>query len=169
MNDALGNLFEGGLAIRRARPSDEPFLTSLYRESRDDLRLLDADDEFIDGLIDWQYECQRTGYGEMFPNALYFVIEVQGSKAGRLVVDFGTNEVRVVDLCLISAARGRGVGRALLQGLQRAAAKVRAPLLLTVARGNPVARMLYVSLGFQSIEVSAGFERMGWFPGSPSV
>ncbi len=166
-----GFQLNGALGVRPARSSDEPFLAALYRASRDDLRLLELDEEVVEGLIDWQRHCQTQGYGDMFPNALYFIVEVQGERAGRLVVDFGPNEIRVIDILFLPQARGKGYGTQLLQGLQQAAATVRAPLALTVASQNVSAKRLYGLLGFRTLETQSGFERMCWFPtgGRPKV
>jgi GNAT superfamily N-acetyltransferase len=153
-----------GLGMRPARPSDSGFLEALHRSTRDDLRLIDAEDDFIEALIDMQRRAQTEGYGSDFPDAMHFVIEKRGEAIGRAVVDFGHNEVRLVDLAFIPKARGKGFGRAILQGLQRAATQVRAPLALTVMQGNLPALRLYAGLGFQPEEVNAAYVRMVWYP-----
>jgi ribosomal protein S18 acetylase RimI-like enzyme len=154
-----------GLSIRPARATDRGFLESLYRSTRDDLRLADVEPALIEAVIDQQRDAQAQGYGEAFPDALYFVVEKQGERIGRLVIDFGGSEVRVVDLGFVPAARGLGYGTAVLQGLKQAAAGAHLPLVLTVRSDNLAARQLYLRLGFRVEVAGPPFERMVWYPG----
>lgn len=158
-----------GLHLRPARPSDNGFIESLYRATRDDLRLINAEDGFVEALIDMQYEAQTQGYATQYPNAMYFIAEKLGERIGRVTLDFGPNEVRVVDIAFIPAARGQGYGTHILRALQQAAAMVRAPLTLTVHRANLAAKRLYLSLGFRVESGDAMVEFMAWYPGQPVV
>jgi ribosomal protein S18 acetylase RimI-like enzyme len=153
-----------GLGIRPARPSDQPFLEALYRSTRGDLRLIDAEDGFIEALTAQQHQAQTAGYGAMFPNAMYFVVEQHGQAIGRAVVDFGHNEVRLVDVAFIPEARGKGHGEAVIRGLQQAAAQAGAPLALTAMKNNPAAHRLYLRLGFRVEESAEAHDRMVWYP-----
>lgn len=158
------NQLPGNLRIRPARPEDSGFIEGLYRSTRQDLRLIDAEADFIEELIGMQHNAQTVGYGEQFPNAMYFVIERHEERIGRLVVDFGSNEVHVVDIALIPEARGQGYGTQILRVLQQAAAQTRAPLVLLVSRLNPQAKQTYLSLGFRVEQSDAMNERMAWYP-----
>ncbi len=160
-----GNMkFQGGLSLRPMKTSDSAFIESLYRTTRDDLRMIDAEDEFVEDLIDIQHHAQTQGYGDMFPNAMYFVAEYQGERIGRTVLDFGQNEVRVVDIALMPAARGKGYGSQILQAVQRVAGKIMAPVSLTVRADHMSAKQLYMRLGFVVEEARMPIERMIWYP-----
>lgn len=159
--------FQGGLSLRPMATSDKVFVESLYRSTRDDLRLIDAEDDFIEGLIEMQQYAQTRGYGDMFPNAMYFVAEHHKERIGRVVLDFGQNEIRVVDIALIPAARGKGYGSQVLQAVQMAAAKVMAPVALSVRADHIPAKQLYARLGFVVEEAQMPFERMTWYPPAP--
>lgn len=161
---AGGIQMPGGLSLRPTRASDNAFLESLHRHAREDLRGIDAEDDFIEALIDMQFRAQTTGYGDKFPNAMYFIVENQGECIGRLVLDFGDNEVRVVDLAFIPAARGKGYGGKTLQAVQLVAGKVMAPVTLIVHCHNLPAKQLYLGLGFAVDAVQLPFERMVWYP-----
>jgi ribosomal protein S18 acetylase RimI-like enzyme len=156
--------FQGGLSLRPMNASDKVFIESLYRSTRDDLRMLDAEDDFIEDLITIQHHAQTLGYGDMFPNAMYFVAEYLRERIGRVVLDFGQNEIRVVDIALIPAARGKGYGNQLLQAVQLAASKVMAPVTLSVRADHMHAKQLYARLGFVVEEARMPFERMVWYP-----
>lgn len=153
-----------GFSMRPSRPSDKVFLESLYNSTRDDLRLIDAEPELIEALIEMQFMAQAQGYGDQYPNAMYFIVEKLGERVGRVAVDFGYNEVRVIDIALVRAARGLGYGAAILKSMQMAAAKVGAPLTLTVLRSNPKAAQFYFSMGFRVEQSGPMADLMAWYP-----
>ncbi|HZW26301.1 MAG TPA: GNAT family N-acetyltransferase [Gallionella sp.] len=152
------------MSIRPARDEDGGFIESLYRSSRDDLRLIQGEDDFIEELILMQHKAQTRGYGESYPNAFYFIIEKLGDKIGRIIVDFGHNEIRLVDVTFIREARGKGFGSGVIKALQYAAGQAKAPLTLTVHRHNPGAKRLYLSLGFRVEQSDPMVELMAWYP-----
>lgn len=158
-----------GLSLRPSRTSDESFLAELYTSTRDDLLMAIDDEEFATGLIGMQQHAQIEGYGDMFPNAMYFIVEKLGERIGRLVLDFGSNEVRIVDLALIRGARGKGLGSQVIQSVKAVAEKVMAPVTLSVNMANPLARQLYVRLGFQTLEVQPPVEQMIWYPNASRI
>jgi ribosomal protein S18 acetylase RimI-like enzyme len=153
------------LSLRPARDEDGGFLESLYRSTRDDLRMTDLEADAVEHLIGMQYQAQTQGYGEQFPDAWHFVIERLGDRIGRVVLDFGPNEVRVVDIAFVPQARGRGFGTHILKALQMAATQVRAPLTLSVNPLNLSAKRLYLQLGFRVQETAPTVELLVWYPG----
>ncbi len=158
-----GNL-PHGLSIRPARTGDKGFIENLYRASRDDLRLLNADDDFIESLIEMQFQAQQQGYGDQHPDAMYFIVELHDEPMGRLTLAMGPNEVRIVDIAFLPAARGKGYGKGVLQALQLTAQKIPAPLSLLVLHTNPAAMRLYASLGFQAEQQTDTHVLMVWYP-----
>lgn len=165
-----GNIqLPAGLNMRPMRTSDGAFMETLYRSTRDDLRLLDAEEDFIEEFIDLQRRAQAQGYGDMFPNAMYFVVEYHGEPIGRVVLDFGQNEIRVMDIALIPVARGKGYGGQVLQAVQAVAGKVMAPVTLTVRFDHLRAKQLYARLGFVVEEAQIPFERMVWYPTASGI
>jgi GNAT superfamily N-acetyltransferase len=161
--------YQGGLSLRPMNASDQAFVESLYRSTRDDLRMLDAEEDFIEEFIEFQRHAQTRGYGEMFPNAMYFVAEYHHERIGRVVLDFGQNEIRVVDIALIPAARGKGYGGQMIQTVQMAAGKVMAPLVLTVRFDHQRAKQLYTRLGFVAEEAQVPYQRMVWYPPASGI
>lgn len=159
-----GMSLPGGLSMRPMRESDNAFFETLYRSTRDDLRLLDAEEDFIEEFIGFQRRAQVEGYGGQYPNAMYFVAEHHGDRIGRIVLDFGQEEVRVVDIALIPAARGKGFGGQILQVVQLIAGKLKASVSLSVRFDNLAAKQLYLGLGFVVEEAGVPFERMVWRP-----
>lgn len=152
------------LGLRPANAADAPFLAQLYRSTRPEFAQLDATPEQIEALGTQQYGVLQAGAGAQFPNAMHFVVERVSERVGALIVDFGPNEIRLIYLALLPALRGQGYGRQLVQGLQQAAARTRAPLAVTVWRSNPGARALYLALGFVVEESEPAAERLVWYP-----
>lgn len=150
------------LTIRGADSADQEFLKRLYASTRDDLRQMAADPAFIDSLIAMQQNMQLVGYRNMYPDAEYLVLEHDGEAVGRIVVNTGPDEMRLVDISLLPQARGKGFGTAVIRVLQQSSADKKLPLVLSVYRSNPQARRLYVALGFQPASGNEMAEQMIW-------
>ncbi len=153
-----------GLEVRPSRDTDSPFIQSLYHSARPDLQLIDGERDLVEEVIAQQFRVQEVGMGGEFPNAMHYVIEKLGTQIGALVVDFGPNEIRVLYLAFIPAARGKGYGRTVLKGVQQAAEKVCCPVATVVWANNPQARQHYLALGFQVEERDVAAERLVWYP-----
>ena len=161
----------GGLNVRPSNAGDRVFLESLYKSTREDLELIEDDSggDFIEYLKDQQLDAQTEGYGDQFPDALYLIIEYHQESVGRVVVDFGHNEIRVVDLALVKAARGKGLGTGVLQAFIAISEQIMAPLTLAVLSSNVGAKRLYLQLGFVVEEVVPPRELMTYYPRSQGI
>jgi ribosomal protein S18 acetylase RimI-like enzyme len=153
-----------GLVVRPARTTDGPFLQSLYQTARPDLQWIDGEPEQVQQLVAQQFQVQEQGMGDNYPNAMHYVVEKLGSVIGALSTDFGANEIRVLYLAFIPQARGQGYGRAVLQGVQKAAQQIRCPVATVVWTSNPHARRHYLALGFAVEESNPAAERLVWYP-----
>ena len=107
---------------RRASAGDEGFLFELYSSTREDLDVLGWPDATRRQFCELQWRAQRAGYATTHPGALDEVVEVEGQRVGRLLVDAGVDDLHVVDLALLPGHRGQGLGAALLAEVQREAA-----------------------------------------------
>lgn len=158
-----------GLHLRPSRDTDKPFIANLYSTTRDDLRMAEGERDFIESIVEQQHYAQTKGYGELFPNAMYFVIEMHDEKIGSAILNFETNEVRMVDLAFIREARGKGYGKVVVQSFQKAAEQNGVPMSLSVLQQNLHAKKLYIALGFVVEKVEPPYERMIWFPPSNKI
>lgn len=138
------------LSLRPITPSDDVFLFELYASTRPDLASLGLPDVQRDMFLRVQWLAQRHGYQSRFPQGEHQLVLVDGNPAGRLWVAREPGELLLVDVSLLPAHRGAGVGTRLLQALQREATETGKPLRLSVARDNP-ARRLYARLGFTPV------------------
>jgi GNAT superfamily N-acetyltransferase len=146
------------------QPGDLDFVKLIYRSTRDDLSQLDAEDEFIDILIEQQFQAQAHSYEQEFPSATHLIIEHQAQSVGRLILDFGSDSLNILDVALSRDMRGRGLGSHLLRGLQEAAVRVGAPLHLSVDPANVGAHRLYLQLGFVQIGTMGLNFKLEWNP-----
>ncbi len=153
-----------GLNIRPAKPTDKPFLEKLHSSMRQELRFIDGEKEFVESIVTMQFQAQNDGYGSQFPNAMYFIIEKFHEPIGKATLDFGHNEVRLIDIAFLPQATGHGFGRAIIQSFQCAAAKTMLPMTLSVLQHNHAARKLYALLGFKVEAVKEPYYFMAWYP-----
>jgi ribosomal protein S18 acetylase RimI-like enzyme len=104
-----------------------------------------------------QFAAQDAHYRAHYPGATLDVVEIGGAPAGRLYVHRDEREVRIMDIALVPAYRGRGIGTALLQGLiAEAGART---LSIHVEVNNP-ARRLYERLGFRCVSEHGVYLRL---------
>ena len=110
-----------------------------------------------------QFDAQRTHYDTHYPAppASHDIIECDGVPAGRLYVDRASPKILVVDIALLPAHRGAGIGTRLLQKLQEEARAADRALSIHVEKFNPAMR-LYERLGFRPIEDKGVYLLMEW-------
>jgi ribosomal protein S18 acetylase RimI-like enzyme len=89
-------------------------------------------------------------YRQNYPGATLDVIEVDGEPAGRLYVYRGTSDIRIMDIALAPAFRGRGIGTGLLRSLIAESQESERKLSIHVEMNNR-ARTLCERLGFQAV------------------
>lgn len=144
-------------------PGDEPFLFELYASTRQaEVAGWGWDPAMSQTFLQMQWRAQSHAYAAQYPGADHRLILVDGERAGRLLVHRTDDAVRLVDIALLPAFQGRGIGGELIRGLQAAAGAAGRPILLHVLQGNPV-RRLYERLGFRAVDGTDGvYERMEW-------
>jgi len=96
------------------------------------------------------------------PRRAYVVEEQAGQVLGYAGVDLGGEVADVMTMAVAPAARGRGLGRRLLDELVARAREDRAEhLMLEVRADNDVARNLYDSNGFEVLTVRRRYYQPG--------
>ena len=139
----------GPVRLRPVEPSDRVFLVDLYASTREsELALVPWDVTTKRAFVEHQFTAQDAHYRTHYPGATLDVIEVDGQPAGRLYVHRGPSDIRIMDIALAPAFRGRGIGTALLNDLIEEAADGGRMLSIHVEQNNP-ARRLYERLGFE--------------------
>ena len=136
------------LTLRRSTAADREVLLAVYASTRaDEMAAVAGPDEQKAQFLRMQAEAQDVDYRTNHPDAELLVITVDGVDAGRLYRRELDDELRLMDLSLLPAWRGRGIGTALLTELIEEAAGRHMTVSLHVEHWNP-ARRLYDRLGF---------------------
>ena len=155
------------VTLRPVTPADEAFLRVVYAWTRaDELAVTPWTDEEKAAFVRMQFEAQRRYYAEVYPDAAHDVVVVDGEDAGRLYVARFDEEIRIVDVALLPAFRGRGVGELLLSQVLAEAAASGRKVVIHVEHQNR-ARSLYDRLGFEAVEEVGVYHRMEWRPARP--
>lgn len=143
-----------GLHLRHATNRDAAFLRALYATTRaEELAAVSWPPEMRATFLDDQFALQHRHWLNCYPQADYLIVERQGMPAGRCYVDFTCTAARdgdalLIDLSLLPAARGQGLGSALLASLLRQCDLRGQAMLLHVLHANPDALRLYRRFGF---------------------
>lgn len=136
------------LDLRGVAAQDADFLRDLYASTRwDELAPTGWPEPHKREFLAQQWEAQRHYYGKHYAEADNLVIEHgQAGPIGRLVLHCGA-DLRLVDIALLPAWRGHGLGTGLLQMLCAQADQLQMPIVAHVETFNPAQR-LYARLGF---------------------
>jgi ribosomal protein S18 acetylase RimI-like enzyme len=136
------------LTLRPAGPGDGEFLYRVYASTRsEELEPVPWDEAHKEAFLRAQFGAQDRWYREHYTRASFQVVLVDGEPAGRLYLYRSDDETRIVDIALLPAYRGKGIGSALLQDVLADGRRVTAH----VERVNPALR-LYERLGFSLAE-----------------
>jgi ribosomal protein S18 acetylase RimI-like enzyme len=138
--------------LRPVGPDDEPFLRALFLAARPDLAVLPP------ALVDLQFRAQQASYARYADAS---IVQRDDAPVGRLIVHRAPDEIRLVDVALLPAHRGQGLGAALVGALQAEARASGRPLRLHVAADNPALR-LYRRLGFAVVAEEPPYLRLEW-------
>lgn len=154
------------ISLRPVRPKDATLLVDIYASTREDeLLLTDWDAEKKRTFCEMQFAAQDAHYREHYTNTTHSIILVDGAPAGRLYVARWRTEIRIMDIALLTAFRGRGAGTKLLTDLQAEAASAGKRLSIHVEKFNPALR-LYKRLGFEAVADRDVYLFLEWRPES---
>jgi ribosomal protein S18 acetylase RimI-like enzyme len=158
----------GTLSLRAVEPADRRFLFEVYARTRDEeLARVDWDASQRDAFLLHQFTVQDRFYREHYDGAEFSVVLLDGEPIGRLYVARRPDEIRVIDLALLPAQRGAGVGTRLLEALLGEAARSQRRLSVHVEKLNR-ARSLYERLGFRAVDDSGVYTLMEAYPNTAS-
>ena len=155
---------EIAFSLRAATDADYDFMRLLYHSSRDEeMKLFPFTEEQKLTFLDWQFQCQWAHYREHYPTCDWKIIEIDGAPVGRLLVDRWSDQIRIVDVALMTGARGKGVGSRLMREVMAEGKAAGKPVTIHVEVFNP-AQQLYKRLGFEQVDSSGAYHLMRWTP-----
>ena len=137
------------VALRPEKPDDECFLRLLIADTvTAELGAAAWPEPMRGHLVGIQCTARRQAVRSHFPDGRSWIVLVAEEPAGWLYTADLPDEVRVAEIMLAAAHRGRGVGTAVLRQVIRDADK---PVRLWVNLSNVKALRFYERLGFQRI------------------
>jgi ribosomal protein S18 acetylase RimI-like enzyme len=146
--------------LRPATEADLPFLLAVYASTRTaELAVTGWDDATKDAFLRQQFEAQHRHYQEHYRDTSFDVILAGGVPAGRLYVARWPQELRIVEVALLPAFRGQGIGSGLLRELLEEGAQTGRRVSVHVEKQNP-AKALYERLGFRVVADEGVYELM---------
>ena len=147
--DSAGALAAVGISLRLVEDEDFPFLRQLHRLIRwEELTPLHWPDAARIAFLDQQFSFQHRHYSDAFAGAEFYLVRHGVEPIGRLYLDRMSRTLRLIEISVLPKWQGRGVGAALLTGLQDEARVAGLDSVdLNVLATSP-ARRLYARLGF---------------------
>jgi len=153
-----------GFELRPIQSQDMDFLCQLYGSTREEeLAQVEWPSAQKDAFVRMQFEAQHAHYQQHYPNAQFDVVLYDAKPIGRMYVDRHPKEIRLMEVTLVQAIRGRGLGTTLMRWLMDEAAQTDKILTLHVEEFNPAYR-LYQRLGFKPLEQRGVYMFMEWKP-----
>lgn len=150
----------GEVGLRASTVADRDFLHTVYASTRT-AEFVGAgwSPAEIETLLAGQFTTQDAYYRRHYPHGRFDVVQCDATAVGRLYHDWSGSEARVIDIALLPAHRGAGIGTRLMCALVAEAARRALPMSLYVEFDNPV-RSLYRRLGFVPVGENGVYERM---------
>lgn len=150
------------VVLRPSTDADHEFLVGLYGSTREEeLSRVPWAPGQLEAFVRMQFTAQDTEYRRHNPHGSFDVVEVAGRPVGRLIVDRRPGDIRVVDVSLVPAARGAGIGTRLLGDLVEEARDTGRIVSIHVEAHNRAAE-LYARLGFAVAADLGVYRRMEW-------
>jgi ribosomal-protein-alanine N-acetyltransferase len=129
----------------------------LRRASVDDLEAIMAIETATFVSDAWSSELMR---GELANAHTYYLVAEGAAIEGYagLLAPVGAGQADIQTIAVVESARGRGLGRTLMNALlSEARSRGASEVFLEVRADNPAARGLYESLGFEQIDVRRNY------------
>jgi len=153
-----------GVSYRPITDEDMPFLAALFFSTRaEEVAQTGWPAEMQQQFLAQQFDAQHRHYQRHYADAEWLVIERGGEAVGRLYIEEWQSQIRIIDIALMPAARGLGIGAAIFEDvfdLARAGGK---KVSIHVEKNNP-ARRLYFRLGFEMIADEGVYDLLEWRP-----
>lgn len=151
-----------GIAYRPISDADIPFLTALYRSTREaELARTGWGETEKQAFIAMQFRAQHAHYQAHYPDAQWLVVMQDDAPIGRLYLERWETEHRIIDIALMPAHRGSGIGGAILRDLMDEAAVAGKAVGIHVEKANP-AMGLYRRLGFETVADKGVYDLLRW-------
>ncbi|MES2098168.1 MAG: GNAT family N-acetyltransferase [Pseudomonadota bacterium] len=138
------------------------FIEMLYFSTRaEEVALTGWSEHQCRSFLTQQHRAQHYHYQTHYPAAQWLIVERDGERIGRLYLDEERDRVLIIDISLLPASRGEGIGEALLRDTLKWAGSTGCAVSIHVEKSNR-ARHLYDRLGFGLVEDKGVYDLMEW-------
>lgn len=129
-------------------PKIMDFLCQVYKSTRtEEMAACGWSDPQSDLFLTQQFQFQHRDYTSRYQTGFFYLIHWAEKPCGRIYIDHGQGEIRVIDIALFPEFRSRGLATQIFSILKTEARKLDIPITLHVAVFNRCQR-LYERLGF---------------------
>ncbi len=151
------------IKLRPVQQKDHTFLFKLFRKTYDHDIDFGDDENAIHEYYEEQFLNRENYYTKYYPSIQYYIVLLSGKEVGRLSLDYSDKVYELIDLALLPAYRGMGVGGYLIESLKREAAENDSEVAVRVDKGNAASR-LFERKGFVEL-IDGGFiHEFKWRP-----
>jgi len=150
--------------LRAATADDLAFQAVLYASTREhEMNATQFSTEMRDRFLDHQFNAQLQHYTQCYPEAGWFIIECNGQRAGRLILDRAPDHFHIMDITLMPEFRGLGIGSVILREVIAEATAKQLPVRLFAYSGER-ALGLYHRIGFADVNDDGIHTELVWEP-----
>jgi ribosomal protein S18 acetylase RimI-like enzyme len=140
-----------GIDYRPMVDEDLPFIAELFATTRaEEMALTGWPEATRQAFLAQQHKAQHHHYRTYYPGAEWLIVERAGKPIGRLYLDRSQGVLLVIDISMLPAAHGGGLGGAIMADLIEAARSEGRDVVLHVERHNRAIN-LYRRLGFEQV------------------
>ena len=128
---------------------DLEFLYKVYASSRaEEMAVTGWNEQQIEEFLRMQFDFQHKQYMQNYQTASFDIILYHQQPVGRLYLDRRQDDIRIVDIALLTEFRRQKIGSKIMEALLTEADEKNVTLSLHVEHNNP-ALGLYHRLGFE--------------------
>jgi GNAT superfamily N-acetyltransferase len=154
------------ITLRPITDNDQDFLYHLYANYREDeLRVINWEQIPMDkeSFLQMQFKAQEKYYIENYIDAEFMIVFLQDKPIGRFYLHRKPEEIRIIDIILLSEYRNQGIGSNFFQDILTEAQTLNLPVRLHVEYYNRAIN-LYQRLGFRYLRDNGVYKFMEWQP-----
>jgi GNAT superfamily N-acetyltransferase len=140
MNETSGShaIAPQNVHLRQAESADEPFLLRVYAGARaEELARVPWDDKQKQAFLEMQFAAQCQHYRAHYPAAEHLVIYSGDKPVGRLYLNRGPVEFRILDIAVLPESRKWGIGTFVIREILDGAFAAGLPVTIYVESFNP--------------------------------
>jgi ribosomal protein S18 acetylase RimI-like enzyme len=150
--------------LRPVTAEDTEFLYEVYASTRqEELAVTGWSDAQKEEFLRMQFTAQKKYYEANYPGAEFQIILLKDQPIGRLYVHRTPDEIRIMDIALLTEFRRKGIGSWLLKKILAEGAKTQTKVGIHVELFNP-ALHLYEKLGFKKSADRGVYLYLVWEP-----